>query len=61
MVSGYGRFVVDSNNVPFGPNDVLFVAANQQHRFEDFSEDFAAWVVFYGASGGEAATGGENA
>ena len=25
-----------------------------EHRFEDFSDDFAAWVVFYGPSGGEA-------
>jgi hypothetical protein len=31
----------------------LFVAADQPHRFEDFSEDFAAWVFFYGPDGGE--------
>ncbi len=23
-------------------------AAHAAHRFEDFSKDFAAWVIFYG-------------
>ena len=39
----------------FGPGDAIFVAANEVHRFVDFSEDFATWVVFWGAKGGEAA------
>jgi mannose-6-phosphate isomerase-like protein (cupin superfamily) len=26
-----------------------FVPAGQRHQFEDFSEDFAVWVLFYGA------------
>jgi GNAT superfamily N-acetyltransferase len=29
----------------------LFVAAGQVHRFEDFSQDFAVWVAFYGPKG----------
>jgi len=24
------------------------------HRFEEFTDDLAAWVVFYGPEGGEA-------
>ncbi len=39
--------------VPFGPGDVLFVPAGTVHRFEDFSADFATWIVFYGPEGGE--------
>jgi len=31
----------------------LFVPAGRVHRFEDFSSDFAVWVVFYGPEGGE--------
>ena len=31
----------------------VFVAAAQEHRFENFSEDFAVWVFFYGPTGGE--------
>ena len=33
--------------------DVFFVAAGQDHRFTDFSHDFATWVVFWGPQGGE--------
>jgi hypothetical protein len=29
------------------------VAAGTEHRFEDFTEDLAVWVVFYGPDGGE--------
>ena len=39
--------------VEFGPGDALFVAAGTVHRFENFSDDFATWVVFYGPEGGE--------
>lgn len=35
------------------PGTVLFVAANRAHRFENLSDDFAAWVVFWGPAGGE--------
>jgi len=31
------------------------VAAGVEHRFEDFSADFAVWRVFYGVEGGELA------
>lgn len=37
------------------PGSFLFVAAGQEHRFEDFSDDFVVWVFFYGPDGGEAA------
>jgi mannose-6-phosphate isomerase-like protein (cupin superfamily) len=37
----------------FEPGDVIFVAAGTEHRFEDFTEDLAVWVVFYGPCGGE--------
>jgi len=29
------------------------VAAGVTHRFEEFSDDFGAWVMFYGPEGGE--------
>jgi mannose-6-phosphate isomerase-like protein (cupin superfamily) len=40
---------------PFERGDVLFVAAGVEHRFENFTDDFAAWVFFYGPEGGEPA------
>ena len=51
--SGTGTFVLDNERQPFEPGEALFVPAGVAHRFEDFSDDFAAWVVFYGPQGGE--------
>ncbi len=34
--------------------DFLFVPAGVEHRFENFTSDFATWVFFYGPVGGEA-------
>ena len=53
--SGNGFFVCDGNRQAFEAGEALFVRAGVVHRFEDFSEDFAAWVVFYGPDGGEGA------
>ena len=53
VVSGTGEFVNGPNRHPFGPGDVMFVLAGVEHRFEDFTDDFTVWVVFYGPEGGE--------
>ena len=39
------------------PDDVIFVEAHAVHRFENMSEDFLTWVVFWGPSGGEPSAG----
>ena len=53
VVSGKGQFVNGADRHPFGPGDVLFVPAGVTHRFEEFTDDLAAWVFFYGPEGGE--------
>lgn len=53
IVSGRGTFFRAGEREAFGPGDFLFVAAGVEHRFEDFSDDFATWVLFYGPEGGE--------
>ena len=55
VVNGTGRFGRGSEETSFGPGDVLFVPAGEEHRFLEFSDDFATWVFFYGPEGGEAA------
>lgn len=50
---GKGAFVLDDERFNVSVGDALFVPAGTMHRFENFSEDFAAWVIFYGPSGGE--------
>src|SRR4051812_14294507 len=53
VISGEGEFVCADARTSFGPGDVLFVPAGERHRFENFSEDFVTWVIFYGPEGGE--------
>lgn len=53
VARGHGTFVHGETCRPFGPGDVLFVPARAVHRFEDFTGDFAVWVLFYGPEGGE--------
>jgi mannose-6-phosphate isomerase-like protein (cupin superfamily) len=48
VISGIGMFVRGDERLPFGPGDVLYVAAGEAHRFVDFSPGFSTWVVFYG-------------
>ncbi len=50
---GQGELRIGSQRFDAGPGDVFFVAAGTEHRFENFSPDFATWVVFYGPQGGE--------
>lgn len=53
VISGVGDFIKNGKRVPFKAGDVLFVEAGAGHRFENFSDDFATWVVFWGPHGGE--------
>jgi mannose-6-phosphate isomerase-like protein (cupin superfamily) len=53
VLSGSGTFVCGDNRRPFETGEVLFAAAHVEHRFEDFTPDFATWVFFYGPEGGE--------
>ena len=53
IIRGRGVLIHDSKRDRFEAGDLLFVAAGTEHRFEDFSEDLAVWVVFYGPRGGE--------
>lgn len=51
VISGTGQFRNADERHPFKPGDLLFVPAGVEHRFEDFSEDFATWVIFLGSPG----------
>lgn len=55
VIAGNGVFLNDGQRSAFGPGDFLFVPAGVEHRFEDFTEDFCTWVIFYGPVGGEKA------
>jgi mannose-6-phosphate isomerase-like protein (cupin superfamily) len=53
IVRGRGVLFHDGEREPVEAGDLAFVAAGTEHHFEDFSEDLAVWVIFYGPEGGE--------
>jgi len=55
VISGNGTFYLDGQRTSFYVGDFLFVKAGLEHRFEDFTDDFSTWVIFYGPEGGEKA------
>jgi len=56
VVAGSGTFFCNGTHTAFGSGDALFAPAGAVHRFENFSDDLAVWVMFYGPEGGEAAS-----
>jgi mannose-6-phosphate isomerase-like protein (cupin superfamily) len=53
VAQGSGYFRNGGERHRFDMGDVLFVPAGVRHRFEEFSDDLAVWVFFYGPEGGE--------
>jgi mannose-6-phosphate isomerase-like protein (cupin superfamily) len=53
IASGSGIFYRNKETVACKTGDVLFVPAGMEHRFENFTTDFATWVIFYGPESGE--------
>lgn len=53
VAQGTGTFWDGESRQAFEPGAFLFVPAGRPHRFEDFSDDLAVWVMFYGPEGGE--------
>ena len=52
IVRGHGDFYRDGKILDCKAGDLLFVPAGMSHHFENFSDDFATWVIFYGPDGG---------
>ncbi|MBC7827153.1 MAG: cupin domain-containing protein [Chitinophagaceae bacterium] len=53
IARGHGQFNRNGEMIEFKAGDVLFVPTGMEHRFENFTDDFATWVIFYGKQGGE--------
>ena len=53
VATGRGEYICGDSRTNFGPTDLLFAAAGVTHRFENFTDDLAVWVLFYGPEGGE--------
>lgn len=55
IARGHGIFRCHGRREPCEAGDFLFAPAGMEHGFEEFSDDFGAWVLFYGPEGGELA------
>lgn len=53
VIRGTGEFTKSHERRRFNAHDVIFVEAGAEHRFENFSDDFSAWVIFWGPENGE--------
>jgi mannose-6-phosphate isomerase-like protein (cupin superfamily) len=53
VISGSGDFIKGVERKHCVAHDIIFVEAGLDHRFENFSDDFATWVIFWGQNGGE--------
>jgi len=53
VARGGGVFFDGASRRQFQTGDLIFAPAGSQHRFEDFTDDLAVWVMFYGPEGGE--------
>ena len=57
VAEGHGVFFDGEARWPFAPGTFLFAGSGRPHRFEDFSDDLAVWVFYYGPEGGELEVG----
>ena len=48
VAAGSARYRWDDGERMVGPGDIMFAAANTPHGYDQFSDDFAVWVTFYG-------------
>jgi len=42
------RYRWDGGETMIGPGDMMFAAAYTPDSYDQFSDDFSVWVVFYG-------------
>jgi mannose-6-phosphate isomerase-like protein (cupin superfamily) len=55
VMKGSGTLMVADRPHKFCEGDVLFVPAETQHRFVDFTDNLITWAIFWGPKGGEPA------
>ncbi|MEO6330889.1 MAG: cupin domain-containing protein [Ginsengibacter sp.] len=48
IIDGQSEFFRNGEIINCSKGDVIFVPAGMVHRFMNFSDDFAVWVIFYG-------------
>jgi mannose-6-phosphate isomerase-like protein (cupin superfamily) len=47
ITSGTADLLIEGEKFPCNIGDALFVEAKREHHFENISDDFATWVIFF--------------
>lgn len=47
IARGSGELVIENEKFECETGDAFFVPAKKQHHFENFTEDFATWAIFF--------------
>ncbi len=47
IVRGSGELIIEDERFSCEIGDVFFVSARKEHHFENFSDDFATWAIFF--------------
>lgn len=47
IASGKGEILIGGTRHDFETGDAFFVPAHIDHRFENFSDDFSTWAIFF--------------
>lgn len=47
IVKGKGELIIEKERFVCEVGDAFFVPAKVSHRFENFSDDFATWAIFF--------------
>ena len=47
IARGSAKLVIESDKFDCTAGDVFFVEQNIEHHFEDISNDFATWAIFF--------------
>jgi len=50
IARGSGKIVIGDETFDFTVGDAFHVEANTPHHFEEFTQDFATWAVFFDPS-----------
>jgi mannose-6-phosphate isomerase-like protein (cupin superfamily) len=47
IVRGRGELIIENERFTCQTSDTFFVPAKVPHHFENFSDDFATWAIFF--------------
>ena len=47
IARGSGELIIESERFKCETGDAFFVPAKKEHHFENFTEDFATWAIFF--------------